>query len=333
VTSRASVAPIVRALLDGLIDYAGLFPPASLGMAHAVANYAAYRRGPCAWMLGRFIVPTARLDEFEAAAAGRLDEGLGAIPWRLSVLAGPDVASDFAAIATFNLRHALPSPQPSARQRGEGVRSRIAPDNGGTVRIEAIELKLDAAADIASIAARTPSGVALWFEVTPGPSLGADLARVAEAGHGAKIRTGGVSPDLIPSTKTVADFLLGFARAGMRFKATAGLHHPIRAPHRLTYADDSPTAMMHGFLNVFLAAAVARELVLHSYPDPEAHTTVASLVEETDPHAFVWHDDGVRWRRHRVNVAGAIEARTSACSFGSCSFEEPVEDLRQLGLV
>ena len=58
----------LRILLRGLIDYAGLFPPASLDMADAVRNYAAYREGEHAWALGRFVVPAARLEEFERVA-------------------------------------------------------------------------------------------------------------------------------------------------------------------------------------------------------------------------------------------------------------------------
>lgn len=303
----------VRAILDGLIDYAGLFPPAGLSMADAVANYATYRRGPYAWMLGRFIVPVRRLDEFESAAASRLPAGPGAIPWRLSVLAA-DLPSDRAAIDAFNARHAA--------------------SDSGAARIDTIEIKLDPGADVAAIAAHAPVDAALWFEVTPGPSLGADLARLAETGHGAKLRTGGISSELIPSAATVAQVLLGCARAGVRMKATAGLHHPVRAPHRLTYADDSPTAVMHGFLNVFVGAALARQLVLHRYPEPEAQVALVALLDDTDPHAFSWHDDAVIWRRHRMDVSTLTAVRADAArSFGSCSFEEPIEDLQRLGLL
>jgi hypothetical protein len=305
VAGREPVKASVRALLDGLIDYAGLFPPAALGMEDAVANYATYRRGPFAWMLGRFIVPAARLGEFEHAAASRLPSGGGAssLSWRLSMLGSGDLAADAAAIEAFNGTH-------------EGA------------RIDTLEMKFDLDALVVDV-----PGIALWFEVTPGPSLGAALFQIAAAGHGVKLRTGGVTSDLIPTTQAVAQVLFGCARAGVRMKATAGLHHPIRAPHRLTYADDSPTAVMHGFVNVFVAAAIARELVLHGYPDPEAQATIAAVLDEADPNAFEWDDDGVTWREHRVDAAELTAMRQAARSFGSCSFEEPIADLRQLGLV
>lgn len=296
----------VRALMEGLIDYAGLFPPAALGMEDAVANYSTYRRGPFGWMLGRFIVPIARLGEFEQAAAPRLPTGgnVGALSWRLSVLGTGDLAADAKAIEAFNGTH-------------EGA------------RIDTLEMTFDLDALVIDV-----PGITLWFEVTPGPSLGAALWQIAAAGHGVKLRTGGVTTDLIPPTQAVAQVLFGCARAGVRMKATAGLHHPIRAPHRLTYADDSPTALMHGFVNLFVAAAIARELVLHGYPDPEAQATIAAVLDESDPNAFEWDDDSVTWREHRVDAAELTAMRQQAArSFGSCSFEEPIEDLRQLGLV
>src|SRR3974390_3223737 len=71
-----------RAFLEGIIDYAGLFPPADLPLDQALANYLRYRREPESWMLGRFICPAGRLKELtifqdEIAAAG---------PLRLAVL-------------------------------------------------------------------------------------------------------------------------------------------------------------------------------------------------------------------------------------------------------
>jgi hypothetical protein len=314
------VTASVRTLLTGLVDYAGLFPPASLGMGDAVANYAAYRHGPHAWMLGRFIVPTRRLDEFARTFAAMHRNG--ETPWPIAALAGSDVAADAVAIAAFNADH----DRSAHHDRTAGY--------DGVARIDTVEIKLEPGVDPADVAARLPSGLTLWFEITPGPSLGADLARIAESGHGAKLRTGGVTPELIPSTSTVAHVVLGCARAGVRLKATAGLHHPVRASHRLTYADDSPTAVMHGFLNVFVAAALARDLVLHGYPDPEAQATIVALLDETDPRAFTWRDDGVSWRGQRVEVETLSDVRErGARSFGSCSFDEPVGDLRQLGLL
>jgi hypothetical protein len=152
----------------------------------------------------------------------------------------------------------------------------------------------------------------------------ADLDAVRSAGCFAKVRTGGVTPEGIPSVADVAAFIAACADRRLAFKATAGLHHPIRAEHPLTYAADSPRAVTHGFLNVFLAASFA----WHGERDLEP------ILAETDPTAFRFRGDRVSWRHLELDAARVRDARTHfAHAFGSCSFDEPVRDLEALGLL
>jgi hypothetical protein len=140
----------------------------------------------------------------------------------------------------------------------------------------------------------------------------------------AKVRTGGLTPDAIPPAEAIADFLGRAAARRQPFKATAGLHHPIRSRHPLTYAHDSPRAVMHGFVNVFAAAAFAWHGV--------GRDRLAAMLTEEDPRAFEFTDDELRWGGLRLSTAQIQTARRDfAHSFGSCSFEEPVADLRDLG--
>src|SRR5687767_12156988 len=100
----------LRNLIERLIDYAGLFPPAALDMATAARKYAEYRESEYRWALGRFVVPVARLDEFEKAAAAispKGDSERGDV-WRLSALSGGDLSSDLNRIAEFNQNRATP---------------------------------------------------------------------------------------------------------------------------------------------------------------------------------------------------------------------------------
>lgn len=152
----------------------------------------------------------------------------------------------------------------------------------------------------------------------------APLDRIA--GAFAKIRTGGLTPDSIPSTSAFAAFLCEAAAHRIPFKATAGLHHPLRSSHDLTYASDSPRAVMHGFLNVFTAAAFAwNGLEFHGVED---------ILEETRPGAFDFQEGQLCWRQEALTTARIAAARRDfAHSFGSCSFEEPVSGLRELGLL
>jgi len=300
-----------RALLSGLVDYAGLFPPAGLDMAGAVARYAAYRRGPRAWMLGRFVVPLGRLGEFEAGAGPLLPRGAHAVPWRLSVIASGAPAQDAAAIDAFNDAH-----------RGE---------DAGRAVIDSVERRVVTAEDVRAAAAAVASGaVRVAYEVPLGGPLPTLARAVAAAGGVLKARLGGLTPDAIPAPDAVAAWLAAGAQAGVRVKATAGLHHAVRGPYPLTYDDHSPRAVTHGFVNVFVAAALAWRHRSAAADDIAARCL--PMLEETDPLAFRAREGGLAWRDELVGEDELTDARASfAAAFGSCSFEEPIQELRALG--
>jgi hypothetical protein len=140
----------------------------------------------------------------------------------------------------------------------------------------------------------------------------------------AKLRTGGVTPEAIPDAASISEFLLAAAARRMAIKATAGLHHAIRSVRPLTYAPNAPRAAMHGFINVLAAAAF-----IWSGADREA---AIGILNEEDAGAFAFLPDRMEWRGHELSTAAIATARAEfAHSFGSCSFEEPVADLRELG--
>jgi hypothetical protein len=121
----------------------------------------------------------------------------------------------------------------------------------------------------------------------------------------------------------VAAFIVACAERRLPFKATAGLHHPIRALQPLTYGADAPRAVLHGFLNVFLAAAFAWH----------GQRNIEPILAELDGNAFRF-DERAYWRDWSLDAGQIREARAQfSHSFGSCSFEEPVGDLEALGLL
>ena len=236
----------LRVLLEHLIDYAGLFPPAALSMQDAVRNYARYRDGEYAWALGKFVVPQARANEVPRE-----------LP--LSILGVDEVKA--------------------------------------TTEEEVAEFPPNVYVEIADITL---------------------LDAIQRHGQRAKIRTGGITPDAFPAVDDVAGFLRACKAKGVAFKATAGLHHPLRCVKPLTYEPNAPLGTMHGFLNLFLAAA----LLEHA----------EAILGETDPHAFSFEDDRATWRGHAVTTEELRTMRRDfATSFGSCSFEEPINDLEELG--
>lgn len=142
------------------------------------------------------------------------------------------------------------------------------------------------------------------------------------------MRTGGVTAESIPTPSDLARFLARVTAAGVAFKATAGLHHPVRGRYPLTYAPGSPRAVMHGFLNLLMATALLRE---HG---PQAEDDAVAVLENTDPDAFQFDAQGARWRDHAIPTSRLRGLREHGfVAFGSCSFREPVDELRTLRLL
>lgn len=283
------------ALLEAVVDYAGLFPPAALAMVDAVAEYGVAAAGPDAWMLGRFVVPAARLDELGAA----LDPGAVDRPWRVSAIVGDGSEADAAAVARFNQSTA------------------------GRARVDSIESRPQSAAAIDWLAQRFGDGFEIYVEVAPGPEAEAWLARIAAAGLHAKVRTGGVTAEAFPSASALASFLDAAVRLGVPFKATAGLHHAVRGPYRLTYEPGSASASMYGYLNVLLATAALET-------GGRLEEAVA-LLQQTDGAALVFDDTGLHWgaARFSSDALRSLRARRFL-SFGSCSFREPAAEIAAL---
>ncbi len=304
--NSAEADDAARALLRDLIDYAGLFPPASLAMTASVANYDAYSRSEQNWILGRFIVPVARLGEFEEAFAGLPTPTPGFPSWRLSVLLGSDPVADVARIREFN----------------QAVTNSV---SGRRAVAEAVEVKVANAGEITRLSGIVPAELATYFEI-PLSNCGECIAAVASCGRRAKIRTGGETADKFPVAESVIEFIRLCAAARVPFKATAGLHHPLRSVHRFTYQPESASGIMHGFVNVFLAAAFLRVGMNVNL--------AVQLLEEQSAHAFHFDWDGADWREHRLSRDEIAAARRGfAISFGSCSFTEPIDDLRSLHIL
>jgi hypothetical protein len=297
-----NVKPSVRTLLTGIVDYAGLFPPSELSMGEAVLNYATYHSSNLSWMLGRFVLPSWRLDEFVEYAKdfySRQNRGV----WKLSVLDSGDLLDTLRRVEDFNASNALHA------------------------KCDTLELKAETANDINRAAEILPSYLVPYFEIAADETLSETIPALLMTRQRAKIRTGGVKPEAIPSTADVARFMRTCLAAGVTFKATAGLHHPLRCVKPLTYETDSVKGKMHGFLNVFLAAAFIREGFKPAL--------VNEILEEDDPHAFVFENNGIWWRQeYFLGIPQLQRLRESnLISFGSCSFTEPTEELQNLGIL
>lgn len=301
ISTNVEVMRVVRTLLDGAIDYAGLFPPAALPMAEAVINYAAYRNSNYNWMLGSFVVTAARLDEFYESARDFVSRDVGS-KWPISVVAGEDIVDTIKRVNQF---------------------ATSAPG----VIVDAIEVRANSTSKIRNTADLLPDGVTAYFELPLGDDLADLIADVGASGQRAKIRTGGVTPDAFPNSRDIIRFVRCCLAANVRFKATAGLHHPIRCFKPLTYEADSIQSTMHGFLNLFLMTGFARE----GY----RQTLLEDVMEEEFAEVFHFEDQTASWRdQYKLNIWQIEALREKGIqSFGSCSFDEPVADLQKLGIL
>ncbi len=293
-------------LLHQIIDYAGLFPPAGLPLDAVTRNYHGYVTSRHSWMLARLIVPATRLQEFAAACRAAFPDGTGQNRWKISALI-PAVSDDLfgnaiESIEAFNLQ-------------------------GEFAQVDTVEGKLPTAELVGDSVADIPAELNAFLEIPHADPdvIIRDLASTGRENAFAKIRTGGVTPDLIPSSERVANFIARCAVANLGFKATAGLHHPLRGDYRLTYETGSALGRMHGFINVFVAACFAR---CHGWSSEH----LVPLLETTSSQAFVLEETQISFAGLSLS-ASEIESvrRDFAISFGSCSFTEPVEDLASLG--
>lgn len=288
----------LHAMLAGLVDYAGLFPPAKLDMAPTVANYAGYLAGDDSWALGKLIVPAARLDEFEQHAAAHLPAGDNDDPWQLTVLVKYDrLDDDLLRVTAFNDTHA------------------------GRAQVQVIELRAESAGDIDHALDRIPDDMFPFFEIAVADDPRGLIAAIAGSDAGAKVRTGGTEASAYPTPEHLARFIAACAAANVPFKATAGLHHPLRHFSEAVGTDE------FGFLNVFTAGVLART-------GKTTERELAAILVDQSPDSFDFGLDQLRYVDRDIGVDQVRDARaTFAISYGSCSFTEPLADLRTLNLM
>ena len=303
-------AASLGALLTHSIDYAGMFPPCSLALEPALQNQAQYVHDPDAWMLNTFVLPVEKFD----AAVENLSLFDREHPLRISAL-GMRAANRDEFLAALEIAT-------------EKIRS-FSAEHVDLVSIGQLEMPLPQDVDLGLLAKMRSILKSLELQVfweTRINSAEEAIALVAEhnsqtgaAEFGYKLRTGGVTADAFPTSQEIARALVAAARQRVPIKFTAGLHHPIRQ-----FRDEVKTKM-HGFLNVLGAAVLAAE-----YQWDEQQTS--EMLEDENGDSFSFHGDFFTWREWKITTDQIKTRRKLVTSFGSCSFDEPREDLRALNL-
>lgn len=303
--------PAFQAFMSQIIDYAGLYPPANLPLEDAFRNFVEYQSSPDAWMLSRFVIPAKWLVELPGfqenlsfATLGRggkdMDEFL------------ENVNLDIVDINSFREVHA---------NSNVDMYEVALPASSLTDKYMANDI-VTRAAD-----ALNKNGITVFFEAPFGAGwegraekLVRALRKVKDKHVGFKLRTGGVTADAFPSTEQIAWAISEVREADVPMKCTAGLHHPIR------HFNESVQTKMHGFLNVFGAGVLANARNI-------SQAEIQSILEDEDPANFVFDENGFEWKDLRVVNYEVSAMRQLVTSFGSCSFDEPRDDLRNLNLL
>lgn len=343
-----------RVLLSQIVDYAGMFPPARLSLDESIRNYARYQSEAEGWMLARFVLPAARLSELDPyihelfedepplriSALGRGGENRDAFldNLKLDLAAASKFAvrsGKQAAVECFETR--LPGDILDAKKNAD-VRALLSEAGGlfeaaGFARLPHFyevpatgygqQIVDEVAASLAMLNQGPPSDSSPGQDAGPCASCASVDEPHSETHHtaGIKLRCGGLEPAAIPSVEQVATVISHCCGAGVPLKFTAGLHHPTRQ------ADAELGTHLHGFLNLFVAAVLAYALGLE-YDD------MIAVVKEEDVRQFRFSDDFIAWREAKATASEVEYARRHrVISFGSCSFDEPREELRALDLL
>ena len=302
-------AASLRALLEHAIDYAGMFPPCSLDLKPSLNNQAQYVRSADAWMLNAFVLPVGQFD-----AAKRILSDFDPLhPLRVSAL-GPKTETAAAFGEMFE-------------KTAAAIRS-LAAHNVDLISVDQLEMFLPEDVDLDFLKeAHSMIGDLPAFWEASTERAARTIALLAEFNSdadtptfGYKLRTGGVTPDAFPTSAEIAKALVVPLTHQVPIKFTAGLHHPIRQ-----FRDEVQTKM-HGFLNVLGAAVLAAE---HKWDEKQ----IAAMLDDEDAKSFSFDNDSFSWRKWRIDIKRLKDRRKFVTSFGSCSFDEPREDLRALNLL
>lgn len=280
--SRVDPTDAPGVLLARLFDDAALFPPARLDMAAALAGHARHHRADHAWMVGRFVCPADRLDELVTVLGD--DQYV-----ELSVVVDEPVDAARAAAAVASGRVAL-----------------------GTV-------ELPPGAPLAEVVEVLPEGVRVLAEVAvtgrPSDEIAAAVATLAGVpGAAAKVRCGGDSQAAVPVPEELAGFLAACRDAGVAWKATAGLHHPLHGRRANGLVE-------HGFLNLAAAGGLAL-----------AGASVEAVAGVLDGTEVALDATGLRVAEVVFTAGELAILRERFLAVGSCSVDEPVADLVALGV-
>lgn len=310
----------LKELLSGLIDYAGLFPPASLHIDKAIAEYLFYKKFEYKDIVSRFVVPVSSVENLKLICKEHNVKNIS-----LSVIL-PEMGSD---------------------EKSEKIISKSIQDlsniikSNNFIEVSSFEIKLpknltaETKDDITQLSKKIISQINLLNESSRiffepyvlddnwknNIDIACDIISGNKDKSGFKLRTGGVTKDAFPHTDILAYSIKKCSDLKIKFKATAGLHHPLR------HYNSSVKTKMHGFLNVFIGFLIAGKY----NPGLEV---LKRIINSESPEKFNFTDDFITYGNYALSLKDIKKIKESfMLSYGSCSIDEPIDDLKTLNLL
>lgn len=285
--------------MNSIMDYAGLFPPAELSLEKSISNYNHYLKSSENWMLSKFIIPAGILNQIPPLL--KLEKVSDKFSFSVII---SDSEKDLENIIKFK-------------------------KSFSKIEIGALEVKPQMRLEsllnnIQFIRNEINNDINIFIEssINPDNTLIEELVKLRnqDINIGYKLRTGGITQDAFPSPDIIASVIKSCAEKRIPFKATAGLHHPF------TRFDSSVNTKMYGFVNIFAAGLFAVKFLLNE-------TDLIKIITDENPHNFLFENNLI-WRDYEISSGDISEIRRKYfISFGSCSFDEPREDLKNLKLL
>lgn len=325
----------IQPFLSEILDYAGLYPPASLSLDDAFDKYIQHTQSNHSWMLSKFVAGTNYLKDLQELVH---THDQSPQPFLITAVAAP---SD--SLESFK----------KVMDQTKAIILDVVQDSTKEIKVPSLEIKLPEIffknSDLPSVqeairyaanefktADTLPDHI--FFEIS-GFSFDSSYSKLlVDALHqhnknleaaddsqycfsGFKIRCGGVEAFQFPPTDYLAQAISYSTKSKVPLKFTAGLHHSVR------HYNDSVSTKMHGFLNVFGATLLAFSSELKV-------SDIQTMLEDEDADHFSFTDKFFSWMKTTISLEELHMLRSLyVTSFGSCSFEEPVEDLQELNLL
>jgi hypothetical protein len=322
-TNHSAPVNSLKVFASSLIDYAGLFPPANLELGQAFHNFVFYRQSEYRWMLNKFIIPAGKIGELSEILKGmEIDD---VIP--LSVLG---TGGESSAAFPENLEKDIENIKGILSSHPDVLSSdvfelRLPKDVFELEKDDdLLDLMISVSGDLEKAFGRN---IPVFYETTPDDDYENTIIRTVESiasldkNCGFKLRTGGIIPSAFPPAEQIAFAIMTCCEFGVPMKCTAGLHHPIR------HFNEGVNSYMHGFFNVFGAGILA-------YTNNLDEEELLEVLNDEDPYEFVFNEGGLEYNEIEITNTEIKEAREKfMVSYGSCSFDEPVDDLKTMELL